>query len=189
MFAYCLNNPVSYVDPLGESAYDQLSDYLQYGGGWYALPDFQFPDLKESLKALGTALIGLAGVSIASETVDGAIHKQKTKSYIVYLLADTQGNIRYVGRVTTSGYEARMNYHQRTRGLRPAKTFIGLDYSSARGLEEILMIELHLLNPSNPLNNQIHGIGPRNPNGSNYLAAAQEYLENYAEDSILNLFC
>ena len=102
-------------------------------------------------------------------------------------MADSKGKIQYVGRVTDEGYEARMTYHERTRGLTPVKRVRGLSYAEARGLEEIGMIECHTLNPSNPVNNQIHGISIRNKKGGTYMEAAIDYLLNRAENSLLNI--
>ena len=48
------------------------------------------------------------------------------------------------------------------------------------------MIECHTLNVSNPISNQIHGIGPQNPSGEIYMRAACNYLLNYAENWMLN---
>jgi hypothetical protein len=79
-----------------------------------------------------------------------------------------------------------MAYHYATRGLTPAHRISGLSYIEARGLEEIGMIECHTINPSNPINNQIHGIGENNPNGETYMRAATNYLFNRAENWMLN---
>ena len=105
----------------------------------------------------------------------------------MYFLADAYGNIRYVGRVTDRGFRDRMTYHRITRGLRLAKRVSDLTYAEARGLEEIGMIECHTLNPTNPQNNQIHGISAKNPRGDMYIQAASDYLLNRAENSLLNL--
>ena len=102
-------------------------------------------------------------------------------------MKDSNDNIQYVGRVTDDGFKARMDYHKITRGLTPAKRVQGLSYAEARGLEEIGMIECHTLNPSNPINNQIHGISIRNRKGRSYMEAAIDYLLNRAENSLLNI--
>ena len=84
------------------------------------------------------------------------------------------------------GYKARMAHHQATRNLTPAHRTSGLSYNEARGLEEIGMMICHTLNASNPVNNQIHGIGPNNKKGAMYMQAAMNYLSNRGENWLLN---
>ena len=96
--------------------------------------------------------------------------------------------IQYVGRVKDSGYYARMRYHASTRGLIPKHRISGLTYEEARGLEEIGILECHTLNALNTINNQIHGISSGNPNIEIYLEAACNYLQNHAENALLNFF-
>ena len=103
-------------------------------------------------------------------------------------MEDQNETIQYVGRVTDSGYNARMAYHYNPRGLTPAQRISGLNYAEARGLEEIGMIECHTLNALNPINNQIHGISSKNKNGGAYMQAACDYLFNRAENWVINLF-
>ena len=138
--------------------------------------------------AVGTQAVSVAACTAVASAVSKKAEEASTQSYSVYFLEDENGVIQYVGRVKDSGYRDRMAYHKATRGLTPQKRISGLSYAEARGLEEIGMIECHTLNPSNPKNNQIHGIGANNRNGGYYLDAACDYLLNRAENSILNLF-
>ena len=80
-----------------------------------------------------------------------------------------------------------MSYHKRTRGLVLAFAARGLTRDEARGLEEIGMIQCHTINTLNSLNNQIHGIAWSNARGETYLQAAYAYLDNRAEQALLNL--
>ncbi len=116
-----------------------------------------------------------------------AIDKVHPYTYTVYFLKDSAGDIRYVGRVRDDGYDKRIAYHKATRGLVPANSYKGLPYTVARGLEEIGMIELYTINRKYSWNNQIHGISPVNPRGPLYMISAAEYLDNKAEQDLLNL--
>ena len=99
---------------------------------------------------------------------------------------DEHGIIRYVGRVTESGLNARLKHHKAIRGLDPHTVVKGLSYDEARGLEEIGMIQCHTISAFYP-NNKIHGISPLNPNGERYMKAAWDYLFNRAENKLLDL--
>lgn len=165
LYSYCFNNPVNMSDP---------------EGNW--------PKLSTIFKAVATAAIAVAAVATVAALTSSKAEKKKAKSYSVYFLEDQDGTTQYVGRVTDSGYNARMAYHYSTRGLTPAQRISGLNYAEARGLQEIGMIECHTLNALNPINNQIHGISPKNVNGEVYMKAACDYLFNRAEDWVLNIF-
>ena len=189
MFAYCRNNPVSRKDASGTadvSCYmgddtpwdDLVSDRLSGGGGGVSLGT-----------AFGAATVIAGGATLVSEAISSQKAKDEPrKTYSVYFLEDQNGIVQYVGRVTDNGYKARMVYHYKTRGLTPKWRISSLKYAEARGLEEIGMIVCHTLNPSNPINNQIHGISPRNKNGGIYMEAAYKYLDNHIENFILNFF-
>ncbi len=135
-----------------------------------------------AVAAANTAAV-CAGAAVATETIE----RKLSRSYTVYYLADESGTTRYVGRVSDVGYQSRMNYHRITKGLVPAYKVSGLSYATARGLEEIGMVECHTLNPGRFGNNQIHGISANNSNGAYYMSSAISYLENKAEQTLLNL--
>ena len=208
MFAYAFNNPIAYVDYNGN--WPKLSDVLVAAAAValvvaaVAASVVICAAVAPAAVAVGsvavsTAAITTAATTVATQAATVAVcasaaslaakkaEKKRTQTYSVYFLEDDSGTIRYVGRVTDSGYRDRMRYHASTRGLTPAYRVSGLTYAEARGLEEIGMIECHTLNAANPLNNQIHGIGPQNNNGEKYLNAACDYLLNRAENSLLNI--
>lgn len=120
-------------------------------------------------------------------TAARAISRKAERTYAVYLLEDKKGIIRYVGRVTDDGFNQRIAYHERTKGITLYYAVHGLDWATARGLEEIVMIECHTMNPSNPVSNQIHGVGINNKKGGIYFEAVMDYLQNRAEEDLLNL--
>ena len=207
VFAYAFNNPIAYVDHNGN--WPKLSDVLVAAAvalvvAAVAASVVICAAVAPAAVAVGsvavsTAAITTAATTVATQAATVAVcasaaslaakkaEKKRTQTYSVYFLEDDSGTIRYVGRVTDSGYRDRMRYHASTRGLTPAYRVSGLTYAEARGLEEIGMIECHTLNAANPLNNQIHGIGPQNNNGEKYLNAACDYLLNRAENSLLNI--
>lgn len=124
----------------------------------------------------------------AATIVAERIAKKLSKTYTVYFLKNCTGEICYVGRVADERFYSRMKYHENTKGLTPAHCVQGLNYYEARGLEEIGMIECHTLRPGEFRYNQIHGISTRNSNGEKYMFDALSYLENKAEQELLNLF-
>ena len=144
--------------------------------------------IASSATVVATQAFAVTAVAATAAVVSSTTEKKKQQSYSVYFLEDQGGTIQYVGRVTDRGYDARMNYHYVIRNLTPAHRISNLSYAEARGLEEIGMIEHHTLNALNPVNNQIHGISSRNPNGERYMEAACNYLFNRAENYVLNLF-
>ena len=79
-----------------------------------------------------------------------------------------------------------MNYHKKTRHLVPVYKVEGLTYKEARGLEEMGMLLCHTLRKEYPFN-IIHGISINNPNRAIYLYNAVKYLENKAENELLNI--
>ena len=193
MFAYCNNCPVNRYDLLGNSSisYRKASDEFLTGffnliglGGGGAGGAILVPADVYDLVLFAVGTVGVSTLATSSKTVK----EKQTKTYSVYSLVDQNGIVQYVGRVTDDGYKARMTYHLKTRGLVPGDRISGLNYAEARGLEEIGMIECHTLNPSNPINNQIHGVSQRNDSGENYMKAALDYLSNRTENFILNLF-
>ena len=207
MFAYCSNNPVNMVDSSGTwslsslfSAVATVAVVVAAVALCVAAVAVAAPAVitiggtlvSSAAVAAGAASVaaGAAEVYVASKAA-GAVckvaEKRANTSYSVYFLKDDDDQIQYVGRVTDRGYNDRMRYHYNTRGLTPAYRISGLSYAEARGLEEIGMIECHTLNPTNPINNQIRGISPKNKSGETYMNSAVSYLENKAENFLLNL--
>ena len=207
MFAYCNNDPGNSIDPygygsisIGGTSQDSFCELLDggcsggAGGGGVAI------GILLGLEKFGTAVAN--GTQKAYEDIAYAVSKPlaegiveatsqaddtKGRTYAVYFLEDQFGIIRYVGRVTDDGFRQRMIYHRNTRGLEEFYSARGLTRDEARGLEEIGMIQCHTINTLNSLNNQIHGIAWSNARGETYLQAAYAYLDNRAEQALLNL--
>ena len=110
------------------------------------------------------------------------------RSYTVYFLADSKGEIQYVGRVTDEGYDARMNFHWRTKKLKPAYHIQGLTRAQARGLEEMGMLQCHTIKKGSDINNKIHGISLKNTQRDYYMIEAEKYLLNRVSNTLLNIF-
>jgi len=188
MYAYCANNPVMCIDPSGES-------------GLLAL--------LASIGPVGWAAIGVLGVlaviavcyyqdeilsfvDAAIETVASPVEKTLEKKYTVYTLVDDAGAIRYVGRVLTKNYSARMDYHRTHKpGLSPGAKIDNLNYWECRGLEQLGIIAYStgwFDESTNPHGNKINGIGIRNQNRFDYYGAAIRYVWNNVENEWTNLF-
>jgi len=193
LFAYCSDSPVKYKDPNGNLHPRECPGFAG-GGGSYGGGGAGSGVIVEVVVVTATV------VTIAySHTIDDLrsekfeIKKREYRhtekdTYSVYFLKDDNGVIQYVGRVTDRGYKARLNYHKNTRGLKEGYRIAGLNKIQARGLEEIGMILCHTLKPGKDVNNQIHGISARNPNGKTYLNAGWGYLSNHIENWMLNYF-
>ena len=207
MFAYCNNDPGNSIDPygygsisIGGTSRNNFCELLDggcsggAGGGGVAI------GILLGLEKFGTAVAN--GAKKAYEDIAYAVSKPlaggiveatsqaddtKGRTYAVYFWEDQFGIIRYVGRVTDDGFRQRMNYHRNTRGLEEVYSVHGLTKDVAHGLEEIGMIQCHTINSLNSLNNQIHGIAWSNARGETYLQAAYAYLDNRAEQALLNL--
>jgi len=111
---------------------------------------------------------------------------EKNKSYEVYKLYDPKTNeVKYVGR--TSNRSARESWHAVTRpGLKYSTIESGLDYNTARGLEQHYMLIYMTLKPGIKPYNQINGISPFNPNIEAYTFAALKFLIDRFENWALN---
>ena len=207
LYAYCLNNPVNRFDVSGHWSVSSLFASLAVAAVAVAVVAVCVASAGTAAPALlavggavlssgsvvataSTVAVAAATTAVACSAVGAAVavnERRHSQTYSVYFLEDGSGTIRYVGRVTDTGYDSRMSYHKRTKGLTPAKRVSGLSYEEARGLEEIGMAECHTLNPGQSGNNQIRGISPVNPKGDLYMSNAMSYLENRAEQWLLNL--
>jgi hypothetical protein len=130
-------------------------------------------------------------VDEAIDSIESEIEKSFKKEYTVYALVDDEGEIRYVGRVRTKNYEARMNYHEITKGLYRGYRIDNLNYWECRGIEQLGIIGnatgmFDLI--TNPHGNKINGIGLRNPMKYNYYTAGIRYIWNNIENEWNNLF-
>ncbi len=75
--------------------------------------------------------------------------------------------------------------YKAVRDMVPVDSVSGLTYEQARGMEEIGMQYYHTLRGKFP-NNIVHGISPYNPNKEMYIFDTIGYLENKAENELLN---
>ncbi len=202
LFTYCHNNPTILADntgyfssvalgiSLGRGIVEGiLSSFLAgYGASNLssATSDGWFSAVKSTFLSAPVVFVKASEYS-TPYSASQAISRKAERTYSVYLLKDEKGIVRYVGRVTDDGFKQRIAYHERTKGLTLYYEVHGLDWPTARGLEEIAMIECHTINPSNPVSNQIHGVGINNSNGEIYFNGVMDYLQNRAEEDLLNL--
>jgi hypothetical protein len=188
MYAYAKNNPVMFVDPSGEFAIT-LSIAL------IALA-------KATIVASGT-VITLAVVYEFSdeildfvdstvETVKNEFEKTLKDDYTVYSLVDDQGTIRYVGRVKTDDYRARMGHHEKNKpGLKPGPKIDDLNYWESRGVEQLGILANStgwFDKETNPFGNKYNGVGPLNKKRFDYYGAGIRYIWNNLENEWTNLF-
>ena len=121
-----------------------------------------------------------------AEQVKQQVSSTKSVSHTVYALVDSEGTVQYIGRtVNPATREAAHKANPNRADLTFTILATGLDYDTARGMEQSLMLYYHTLNTANKMNNQINGIGPKNPNGPKYVAAAEGFIK-YAENQISN---
>lgn len=121
-----------------------------------------------------------------AEQVKQQITSTQSVSHTVYALVDSEGTVQYIGRTTDpTKREATHKANQYRKDLTFTILASGLDYDTARGMEQSLMLYYHTLNTANKMNNQINGVSPANPNGSKYMAAAEGFMK-YAENQISN---
>ena len=206
MFAYCENNPVAYSDPTGcilssissfvATAVDTIVNsvkamvpvYAGCGTAIFADGPLPFGDIAGlTIAAAVTIGVVVGGIAQAVKTTSNT----SPKSYTVYALTDSGDNVQYIGR--TSNPSVREAAH----GSDPYRMHLdftvlhsGLDYNTARGLEQAYMLYHHTLNTFNKMNNQINGISPINPKISIYVDAAKDFLNNYGGNQISNaLLC
>ncbi len=195
MFAYCLNNPVNFIDQYGQTAIaipDAARDWelvLEYitGAGicinpvagigiFTLLHPQQSPKLKFSDKIETSAAVAAGAALTCMEAATASKPR-----YVVYLLCakgDSSQTIIYVGRVKEEGLQARMAYH-RSKGRTLVHAISGLSYEACRGLEQTLMAFYHCKSRGNPLYNQINGISSSNPKLPAYFGASEDYISKH----------
>ena len=206
MYAYCGNNPVMYVDYTGEA----FLSALWIGAGAKALCTY----IAQCLVAYGIVAIATspgfqdaltdACTGIANAVTDAvenvkekveekidAINAKYSKTYVVYGLMDSKGNIQYVGR--TSDLDKRLNAHansEKNKDLVLAWSTPPLKYCEARGLEQLGIIGYNTLNLAKDMNlfgrNWINGIADTNVNKFLYMKAAMNFIYNEITNEYLN---
>ncbi len=179
IYAYTLNNPVMYLDPSGE-----------FAGAIPLLPVIAIAFVILFILALFSDEIAQF-VDSAIDSIESEIEKSLKKEYTVYTLVDGDGVVRYVGRVKTKNYNARMKYLEQTKGLYPGDRIDNLNYWECRGIEQLGIIgnatgmfDLK----TNPGGNKINGIGLKNPMKYNYYHAGIRYIWNNIENELNNMF-
>lgn len=100
-------------------------------------------------------------------------------------IGDPSKTIIYVGRVKTSNFEKRMDYHE-SRNRQLVRRLSNLTYAECRGLEQYYMLYYHTIARGAIGYNQIRGISPTNSRGVQYYLAALNYLSNQYENERLN---
>ena len=191
MFAYCRNTPVNRLDETGLVDLSCLDDFIGDRGM-----------LRLLYSVIGAALGMLVVTSLARDTPRVAIpvsivetaektiqitEKKRENQYVVYLLVNEADEIKYVGRTRERWLEGRLQFHKRTKGLMPAYLITGLNYESARGLEDFLMLEIHTYLLDKKGVNKIRGISQLNPNRNIYKAFG-EYMWNYINEAPYSAF-
>lgn len=186
MYAYCANNPVMHIDPIGEAA--TLIALLASTGpiGWFAIAIIAIV----IVYYYSTEILDF--VDTAAGTVTSAFEKTLSKDYTVYSLIDEEGTIKYVGRVKTANYNARIAYHEKTKpGLVAGPKVDNLNYWECRGIEQLGIIGNSagwFDKKTNPSGNKINGISNINPNRFDYYGAGIRYILNNLENEWINLF-
>ena len=181
LYAYCLNNPVSFVDYSGQNPAVIAGAAGATGLGLLILVLLIHP-LIDMLTLLITDVVeGVTGLVEAIE------EKRTAQEYTVYKLVDSTETAQYVGR--TKDLKARKAAHERNPDRAELTLVIikdNLTMEEARGLEQYYMNYYHTLNRDNAMNNQINGISPKNKKIKIYINAAKNYLGNQFDNAWLN---
>ncbi|MGN1371988.1 MAG: DNRLRE domain-containing protein [Candidatus Coprovivens sp.] len=196
LFQYVSNNYIMCVDPNGHNA--GALDWLDWGKvrdvvatGIGAAKAYGSSLATAASSALSAAAPYLAAVAITGAVVYAAsktkkANKKKKSSnsqchYVYTLKEPVTKKTMYVGR--TTNLELRESQHlasKRSSLVMDKGLQTCLTYEEARGLEQRLIIEYSTLNKSNPLNNQINGIGIKNKRYDEYMLASWNiYYEEY----------
>lgn len=175
--------PVMYVDPNGELYLIIIPSFIIVVA--VALVVFYAIGLYHD------EILDFVDEAIESIEIESEIEKSLKKEYTVYALIDDAGEVKYVGRVKTKNYNARMTYHEETKGLHRGYRIDNLNYWECRGIEQLGIIgnatgwfDLK----TNPVGNKINGIGLRNPMKYKYYSAGIRYVWNNIENEWNNLF-
>ena len=185
MFAYCNSNPVTGYDPSGH--FNKNTQQIQLEGsvgaaGLDIVTGFLFSLVLVATKELADELAqALTKIEVAVSPPAG--------DYTVYFLCkenDISKSIIYVGRVKTSNFDSRMDYH-RTKGREYVTSISNLSYEACRAIEQGGMMYYHTINRDSAINNQIRGISPTNPKRQLYLEVIHEMISRnlYLDNSVL----
>ena len=192
MFAYAINNPISYSDHSGNFAISTAiaiiaAVALSYVGAIAATS----PKFRRDISSAANYLYDKAQkaadkIRNSTKSVEKTRDKRPSNN-TVYQLVDNTGQPQYIGR--TTNLEARKESHAQNPYRKDLKLEViasNLTYEESRGLEQIAMLQCHTLNPGNYTNNQINGISPFNPRLSSYMDAGRNIAIRYWENQITN---
>ena len=192
MFAYAINNPISYSDHSGNFAISTAiaiiaAVALSYVGAVAATS----PKFRRDISSAANYLYDKAQkaadkIRNSTKSVEKTRDKRPANN-TVYQLVDNTGQPQYIGR--TTNLEARKESHAQNPYRKDLKLEViasNLTYEESRGLEQIAMLQCHTLNPGNYTNNQINGISPFNPRLSSYMDAGRNIAIRYWENQITN---
>lgn len=192
MFAYAINNPISYSDHSGNFAISTAiaiiaAVALSYVGARAATS----PKFRRDISSAANYLYDKAQkaadkIRNSTKSVEKTRDKRPANN-TVYQLVDNTGQPQYIGR--TTNLEARKESHAQNPYRKDLKLEViasNLTYEESRGLEQIAMLQCHTLNPGNYTNNQINGISPFNPRLSSYMDAGRNIAIRYWENQITN---
>ena len=172
MFAYCLNNPINYVDQSGTNAAPATLPVIPLA----LLPFLDGPFLVGDIIVALVVVIGVAETGqvfaqrekykkrlVTQDVLSVQLRDDEIAKYTVYFLCakgDASKEIVYVGRVKTANMEARMVYHD-TKGRKLVGYVSGLTYDECRMLEQLGMAYFHTISRGEPLHNQIRGVSQK----------------------------
>ena len=116
-----------------------------------------------------------------TDTGDNNKKNRNEKQHNVYVLKNkATGTIEYVGRTTdldTAKY--RHSRNPARSDLKIESVAENISRETARGLEQMLIMQCGIKNKFNPANNQINGVSPSNKSYSIYWDAATYWVDNH----------
>lgn len=187
LYNYCSNNPITNIDENGNFAISLagLSVKLLTGIVLGAVALLNLPEIQNAVIKIATDIKTKVS-SLSNVSTDIKNSKANEEKHYVYTLTDYSQKpekVEYVGR--TINLEMRRNQHinnpYRSHLMFEAYTKTPVDYYTARGLEQKLIVQYQTLNKGNPTNNQINGIRWDNPRYGDYINAANKWLMGDSE--------
>ncbi|RDY26577.1 RHS repeat-associated core domain-containing protein [Lachnotalea glycerini] len=179
LYAYCANNPVSYVDPSGnqcKAAKDRLAASTSKGKNETKTATKLTEHQDSSSKGAGQNIKGNKNLDVG--TSDG---NKKSKTYQTYTKTNPETGEIYSGRTSGTGSPAEnvrrrdANHHMNDKGFGPAQLDkTSKNYKAIRGREQLL-IDKHggAQSTGGKSGNSINGIGKNNKKKTIYLNAAK----------------
>lgn len=191
LFQYVSNNFIMKCDPSGCGYSDALPwvDWDSLGVAIGAAKAYGGKTLSSTLAAISPylALAALVGVSVYASYKTGKTTKKKKKNnndgknHSVYALVDNDNMAKYVGRTNNIEQRAAAHKHSFREDLSMYEIADGMDYFTARGLEQNLIEYCNVLNTESELSNKRNGIKIGTDNYNKYTAVAGLF---FASDEI-----